>query len=268
MRLFVESFLYQPSGVVPAAEGRPPQRRRLLILLLPLLLWAACSKPKRDIRDYYFPADQLLDGRVYAYDLLRADSSAPEYWYFRTFRRDSGLFLASTYYNQFFQVGQQAREKLVETGALARDYYLYEPDTATGGQIQVAARLEGTSIFPFEVRDSNDVFLFSLKYHPANDTSTTIYLIRNRRFLGDGPPFEFNGRDYPTVRFALREAVGNENIGSSEIEGTGEEWYAKGLGLVYFRKKYGEQQPIIFEYKLDEIFDMEELEQRAEKMFK
>ncbi|MBK8192461.1 MAG: hypothetical protein IPK76_04420 [Lewinellaceae bacterium] len=231
------------------------------------LLYACAGDGKRDIRDYYFPVEEFRSGKVYEYDLAKGDSSSPEFWYYRSFLRDSGLFLSGTYYDSRFQIGQIVREKIVESGAQVRDYFLYETDWETGKQVQTTAILESPDIFPFRVRDSSGVFLFSLKYHPAADSSTTIYIIRNRIYLGEGPAFEFQGETYPCIRFGLREVIGNEKEGVAEIEGTGEEWYAKGLGLVYYRKRFGLKGQVQFEYQLRDIFPMSELEKRAAAYF-
>lgn len=236
---------------------------RTLLRLFLLLLLAACQNGKRDIRDYYYPTTELTEGLVYAYDLTSNDTTVADYWYLRAFPRDSGLFLASTNYDEHFQIGQIVREKLTNSGALARDYLVYEPDTSRGQVIPVNATLEAPALFPFQVSDSLGVFLFSLNYHPLSDPTAKQYLIRNRRFLGDGPDFEFQGKKYPTVRFGVREAIGNEKDGSAEIEGRGEEWYARGLGLVYFQKVYGPKGEFRRTYRLKERFPMEELERRA-----
>jgi hypothetical protein len=44
------------------------------------------------------------------------------------------------------------------------------------------------------VSDSAGVFLFKLQFHPPDDPKATIYVIRNRRFLGDAPDFELDGK--------------------------------------------------------------------------
>lgn len=232
------------------------------------VFFLACSgkSDKRDLHEYYFPVENLREGLVYEYDLAQGDSSAPEYWYFKSFRRDSGMFLSGTYYDRFFQIGQIVREKIVPSGVLAREYLLYEPDMTTGELRETTAKIEAPNVFPFAVKDSSGVFLFSLKFHPAADSTATLYVIRNRRFLGDAPDFEFQGKTYPCVRFGLREVIGNEKEGAAEVEGRGEEWYAKGLGKVYYRKSYGSSDQAAFEYKLKDIFPMSELEQRAAAM--
>lgn len=227
---------------------------------------ASCGG-KRDIRDYYYPLAEFRKGQVYEYDLVQADTSAPEYWYFRSFLRDSGQFMAATYYDRFFQIGQIVREKIVDNGSLARDYFLYEPDTVTGQARQIRAQLDAANVFPFQVQDSLGVFLFSLKYRPLSDTGAQVYLIRNRRFLGEAPDFEFKGKKYACIRFGLREVIGNDREGSLEIEGRGEEWYARGLGLVYYRKTYGSENQLRLEYRLKDVFPMAELERRAGKHF-
>ncbi len=233
------------------------------LLVLFCLLCCACEPdPRRDIRAYYFPANDLLTGMVYEYDLAKGDTTAPEFWYFRSFQRDSGLFLAATYYDQRYQIGQISREKLTESGAIARDYFLYEPDTASGQVIPITAQIASPDIFPFQVRDSLGFFLFKLSYQLPNDTTSTISLIRNRFFRGDAPDFVFKGKKYPCVRFGVREVIGNTREGTLEIEGSGEEWYAKGLGLVYYYKSF-DRGRFVREYRLRDIFPMAELERRA-----
>lgn len=233
-----------------------------IAVLLMLSCTAGCSRGKRNIRSYYFPTLDLIPGKVYVYDLARSDSSAPEYWYYRGFVRDSGIFLSATNYDQQFNIRQISREKHVESGALMRDYFLYEPDTSTGVLSRIQASLKSPSVFPFEVTDSLGVFLFHLSYAPKDLPQAAIYVIRNRRYLGDGPPFEFNGRTYPTIRMGVREAVGYDQEGAAEVEGQGEEWYAKGLGLVYWEKQYG-RFGMERTYRLKEVISMEELERRS-----
>lgn len=227
--------------------------------------FAACTG-KRDIKPYYFPASQLRKGLVYEYEVTQNGVSSPEYWYYRSFTRDSGIFITSTYYDRFFQIGQISREKVLESGTQAREYFLYEPDSLTGGQKQTKAVIDAPDIFPFEVKDSSGVFLFSLHFHPPDDSLATVYVIRNRRFLGDGPEYEVMGKSLPCVRFGLKEAIGNKKEGNLEVEGTGIEWYAKGIGLVYYTKVYGSGN-LKIEGRLKDIFPMSELERRAAEVY-
>ncbi|MDX1913059.1 MAG: hypothetical protein SFV22_16310 [Saprospiraceae bacterium] len=243
---------------------------RLLPLLygsLSILLFACSDTGKRNISDYYFPVKDLRGGKVYEYVVSQNDSVMPEYWYYRTFVRDSGLFLVGTYYDHRFQIGQIVREKITKSGALAKECHLYEagPDEE-GGQIHTRTQIDAPNKFPYLVSDSTGVFLFKLQFHPPDDPAATIYVIRNRRFLGDAPDFEFDGKKYPCVKFSLREAIGNEKEGAAEVEGIGEEWYAKGLGLVYYRKTYG-SGTFKMEARLTDIFSMADLEQKATAVY-
>ena len=162
-----------------------------VVMGIAIACFAACKgNGKRDIKAYYFPTDELRKGLVYEYEVTQNGVATPEYWYYRSFLRDSGLFLTSTYYDQFFQIGQICREKIVENGSQAREYFLYEPDSLTGGQIQTKALITAPDIFPFQVKDSTGVFLFSVNFHPPDDSLATVYVVRNRRFLGDAPEYE------------------------------------------------------------------------------
>lgn len=245
--------------------------RALLILALGILfgVFACGVGDKRDISDYYFPVKNLRAGKVYEYVVSQNDSIIPEYWHYRTFVRDSGLFLMGTYYDHRFQIGQIVREKITKSGALAKECHLYEADPnpeAEGGQIHTKTIIEAANKFPFRVSDSSGIFLFKLQFHPPDDPKAIIYVVRNRRFLGDAPDFEFDGKKYPCVRFGLREAIGSEKEVVEEVEGRGEEWYAKGLGLVYYRKTYGNGS-FKMEARLTDIFPMSELERKATQVY-
>lgn len=238
----------------------------VIICIASACLAACTGSGKRDIKAYYFPADDLRKGLVYEYEVTQNGISTPEYWYYRSFQRDSGTFLTSTYYDQFFQIGQISREKIVESGAQAQEYFLYETDSLTGGQNQTRANITAPVIFPFRVKDSTGVFLFSVNFQPGDDSLTTVYVIRNRRFLGDAPEYEVLGKKLPCVRFRLHEAIGNKKDGVAEVEGVGEEWYAKGIGLVWYRKTYG-SGALQINGRLLNIFPMAELEQKAAEFF-
>jgi hypothetical protein len=226
----------------------------------------ACDDGRRNIRAFYFPEEALFTGQVYEFETRQNGAPSTDYWFYRSFERDSGLFLSATYYDQQFVIRQIVREKLVESGSLARDYFLYEPDTASGRLLRVQARIESPNLFPFSVKDSLGVFLFSLKYHPSADGVESNYVIRNRNYLGDGPDFELKGKKYPTIRFRIKEVVGNEREGAWEAEGLGEEWYAKGIGLVYYRKSFNKGQ-IVLESTLKDRYNMQALEAKAGKIF-
>ncbi|TNE52622.1 MAG: hypothetical protein EP344_15575 [Bacteroidetes bacterium] len=235
----------------------------ILLSAVVYTLTACGNDGKRDISAFYFPLEELEDGRVYAYSPEAGDSADMSYWYLYSDERDSGDFLTSTQYDRYFEIRQIVREKIVSSGSLARNTYLYELDTATGKSIPVRTTLESNNLFPFRVTDSLGVFLYRMHYTPPGDDSTRIYLIRNRRFLGDGPDFEFKGTPYPTIRMGIQEVIGHDREGSAEFKGHGEEWYAKGLGLVYYYKTYGLENQIRVAYRLTDTFPMVELERRA-----
>jgi hypothetical protein len=215
-----------------------------------------------NLRPYYFPVENLKIGRVYRYETTQNDLSMAEYGYFKTLERDTGVFLASTFYDQNFSITQIRSEKITPSGSIAKDCFLFEPDKKTDNFLRVQSTVKSPDLYPFRVSDTLGIYLYSLSYHPKNDTTSTNYIIRNRRYLGTGGPFILNEISYPCIRMEIREIIGNEQEGSWETEGIGEEWYARGLGLVYYRKSY-DQGKLILETKLKETFPMSELEKRA-----
>lgn len=253
-------------------DGTAPRRlfffRILSIGALGILLTLGiyqCSffNDRRNIQDYYYPLEQLKEGQVYCYDMTVNGQSVSDYWYYTVLERDSGVFLSGTNYDRFFHINQMVTEKITSGGSVAKRYTVFELDSLSGKAISSPVRLTAPDLFPFSVKDSSGVFLFSMEYHPVSAPLTKLYLIRNRRYTGDGPDFVLNGQKYPTIRMSIREAIGNEQEGASEIEGRGEELYARGKGLVYFEKRYGKNGEVVRQYRLKEIISMSEFEQRA-----
>jgi len=244
-------------------------RLLLALCLLPFAFLTSCSDGgRRDIEAYYFPVKALRKGQVYEYAVSNKDSISLEYWYYRGFVRDSGLFLSGTFYDQNFEIGQIVREKITKSGAIAKEYNLYEPASETEqGQTQIQTNIESPNLFPFSVRDSSGIFEFKLHFTPPDDPETVIYLNRKRRYVGNVSDFEFNGESYPCIRFAFYESISSQKEGRPDLETFGEERYAKGLGLVYYSKSYG-KDAFKVEGRLTDIFSMGELEQRAATRFR
>ena len=64
-----------------------------------LLLYSCQSQsPKKNIRDYYYPVANFMDGKVYEYQAVN-DSLAPFYWYFRTTISRGDTILTSEYFD-------------------------------------------------------------------------------------------------------------------------------------------------------------------------
>lgn len=236
---------------------------RLFLFLFVSILWLGCDSKRRDIAAFYYPVKELRKGKVYEYAVSNRDSIGLEYWYFRGFVRDSGLFLSGTFYDQKFQIGQIIREKIVKSGALARECNLYEPAPENeGGQTTISTQIEAGNLFPFSVGDSSGTFEFKVHFSPPDDPKSTVCLNRQRRFVGDAPDFEYDGQNYPCIRFAVRETISSKASGKPDLESLGEERYAKGLGLVYYSKSYN-NNAFKIEGRLTDIISMSDLEQRA-----
>ena len=236
--------------------------RNVIASILSLVLLAACTNDsKRNIKDYYFPLEKMLNnGIVYEYEALHADSIAPYYWYYQTVQiPDSPMVLVGTYYDANFQQRQLVREEVVNNGMLLQDMRLFLTDTS-GRQEQVVADVQAANAYPFEVSDSSGIFLYKVQWDDPFQPNSTTTLIRNRRYLGD-TSYVFQGQSLPAVRLGVREIVENEQEGFLEIELEGEEWYAENLGLVYTSRE-AVTNSFRQVYALRDTFDMKTLENR------
>mgnify|MGYP007070993234 CR=1 FL=1 len=228
---------------------------------LTLVVSCRVSQTEKPLEGYYFPIKSLKNGLVYAYQPLGPDSAAVEYWYFRSENRGGRPWLVSQFYRPDFSVGQLVEEEIFENGAVARNILLFEKDSASGKSVQIPTTIREGNVFPFEKLDSTENLRFSLDWHPLKDPAATIFLKRTRQFAGESEPFFFKNKSQKTVRFVLREVVGNQNEGNSEVEGHGGEVYAAGLGLVFYKKEF--DGGLTMAYRLVDTFSMAELERRA-----
>jgi hypothetical protein len=230
------------------------------VFLVLVLSFFACQSEKevRNIKAFYFPIEDLENGMVYEYHPVDNDSFPIEYWYYRTQQTDTATYLIANYYDQQFIVRQFSTEEVVENGTLLNSYFLYEFDS-DGLQFQKPAEILSPSAFPFEVRDSGGVFLLKLKWVHQQDPPIYTTLIRNRKYAGS-TQYTYQDKAYDAVAFELVELVDDFNDGHWERQYNGKEIYAKGLGLVYYKKEI--EKDFILEYALKDTFSMKELERR------
>ena len=215
----------------------------------------------KNIEDFYYPLDELKDGLVYEYAHPSFDSVAHFFNYYKTIEADGKVLFLGMQYNYLAEPQQLTVEEKVSNGMLLKESSLYQYDS-TGRQFTIPVKVEVGSVFPFEVRDSGGIFVYNVIWHNPVDSSKFIRLIRNRRYTGD-TTFVFEGQSHPAVKFNVREHVESFDDGFLEHEFNTLEIYAKGIGLVYYRKDITDDLTIT--YALKERFSMEVLEERLGK---
>lgn len=232
-------------------------------LIFLLILASSCNDPKdelRDIKDYYFPVENLDPGVVYEYETADDPRNPPFYYYYRNVRSASNLFLTGTYYDYDFTPIQFVREKVTPTGMILADFYFYQTDTLTDKQNQVPVEIQAKNVFPFTVNEEKPgVLLFTIKWDDPEPTGTEYTLIRNRQFAKD-TTYNYQGKEHQAVKFYVRELIDNYNQGHLETEYDGMEIYVKDLGLVYFEKNVSKE--FIIKYKLKDTYSMTVLEEK------
>ena len=225
----------------------------LKFALLPLILYSsACNNipEKRNIKAYYFPLEDLKEGKIYEYQAVGTDSLAPFFWHFKTIEEAGVTYLTSQYLDHNLTVQQFTKEEVVNNGTLLTDFFLYAKDTITEEPIQNPVSIEANNVFPFEVSDSTSTFLFKLYWTDYLNPKQKIRLIRNRHFMGDAT-YSFRGKEVDCIRFFTKELLEVEEEGFQELQYNGTELYAKNIGLIYFKKEIAEN--IVQEYELVDI---------------
>lgn len=234
-----------------------------LYFLLVVCMLLGCKDATRNIQEFYLPLDAIKDGLVYEYRPAKNNNLLPFYWYFRLTAKNDRTILTSTYYDHTFTVQQLSNEEIVSTGVILNDLFFYGIDTLTGIQQQNPVRVEWDNVFPFEVTDSTNAYLYKIYWTDIDNPKQKIRVIRNRHFMGE-TTYTYQGQEVDCIRFLVKEIAEIEEEGVQELQFQGTEVYAKNLGLVYFNKIKDGQ--VLQEYELVDRFPMTELEQRFSKL--
>ena len=229
-----------------------------LALLLSLLASCQIEKEARNIEAFYFPLQSLKDGKVYEYQSVGNPNDPPVYWLYHSEKADGEEFLLGTAYSPEFLPDQSIREKRVDNGMKLTEFSTWETDS-TGERRQVQASIQAGNVFPFLVKENPGVLLTSLRWQSSQADSATLSLVRNRQFDKDTTVI-FQGEKTAAVKFQVRYLVDQEIEGHLELEYGGEEVYAKGIGLVFFKKDINKDWKMA--YELAAIYDLKAFEEK------
>jgi hypothetical protein len=219
---------------------------------------------KKSTREYYFPLSQLREKpMVYEYEFNTGNNTLRLYSYFQTIVQGDSISFVGTDYDPNFQVMMMRREQMLSNGMKLQDLRYYGSDT-TGKAVEMKALVTGGAVFPFEVKDSNGVFINIIKYRDPKDSTHETTLTRNLRFLRT-TTYDYKNKKYEAIEFEKREEQAERNMkqGGWQHVFKVKEIYAKGLGLVYSKRVVTDDEAV--EIRLVDTYPMEVLEKKFEK---
>lgn len=233
-----------------------------LSLLLSLFLLSSCNQDnKRNIKAFYYPIEELKNGLVYQYEAVGNDSIAPYYKYYISIENDTGVFLASNYYDHTFTNTQFSLEQIIPEGVLLKEYHFMSYDSLGDLSKKVVSTIQSGSLMLFSLEGENQYFNSEIAFQDFNDSLLTINLRRSRKYLQD-TSYHIMGKERACLAFSVKESISYNNQGEYlEYQSDILELYAEQLGLVYFKKVI--QNRLSEEFKLVRQFPMDTLTQKA-----
>lgn len=231
------------------------------ILGIIVLFISACQiDSKSYLPEYFYPMGKWEEGMVYEYHPVNNDQLPVEYWYFRKMKKDGETIFTGQYYDNTYTPRQIFNAEVTNEGIFVKDYILYEFDSLSNVNQNSAEILANVS-FPFQVKDTTQVFPLKLKWKMPTEEYPNGYLelTRNRKFVGDAT-YSFKGKSYDCVKFQIDELMSDFNDGHLEKEYQGTELYAKKLGLIYYKKEIDKN--FVLEYELRDTFSMAKFEEK------
>lgn len=220
----------------------------------------------RDFMAYYYPVHDLQDGKIYEYRPVSNDTLPVDYWYYSTHKVEDELHFTGNYYNERFEVQQFFREVEKESSMILTDFILYESDES-GRQEQIAVEILDTNTFPIPYADSTKTYKMGIKWDIPGETGTSIALKRERKYIAMSE-YPYKGERLECAIFKTLEHIEHFVVDDGYLEPSfpGVEIYAKGLGLVYYKKQLSKDVNI--EYELYAIYSMDEFEKKYKRSIK
>lgn len=234
---------------------------RLLLIIGSLLILGACGK--ESLENYYYPIGQLSTGQVYEY-INPETGDIVDYVYVQSIRdEEKQWWLVLTYYAPNFQQYTIVKEKKLGDGTVYEDYMFLLPDS-TGNTQNYKAKIGGEkAAFPFSPpEDSTTYYRFAMQFSLPPDLELLINFTGDRWFKGYSE-HTFAGETQKVAVFERKERKvphDPKRGGSWEELATRKEYYAKGIGLVYYEKtredrgkKITEKQQLQARYSMEEF---------------
>jgi len=220
-----------------------------------LFLFSSCNDHNKDagpLKNYYFPLEQMEEGKVYRYTSDSDTSQGEQLWILKSFKKDGSYILKGAIYQLQDKITHQWQEGQTETGMVMLEYALAMNGIAADSKL-TSTKIIYDDMFPFNA-DKGGVFLFDMKWKDPADQKIGYELIRNRIFRGDTSMMVL-GRQQDVKHFSIKERVEVNNDGILGLDLRGEEYYAKNIGLVKYVKDLDAKTRLV--YTLDTIFDAE-----------
>lgn len=221
---------------------------------------SASENTFHQLKDYYYPVNELEEGLVYLYENEALNNQA-EYWLHKTVYDEAGnQYLVSTQYNLLFNQNQMIREWIVADGSLVKDYRFFQEDSTSGRSIASKATINQNVRFPFKaVKSDSLAYRFNLDFIILPDTSTSYNITIDRSF-DKFLKYSWNGDSLEAVQIKCKEFRSMQNNvkgGAFDNESASIEIYVKGLGLVY---KDSDSKIFPYKIRLKDRLSMEEFQ--------
>lgn len=235
-----------------------------LLLAWVLALLSAChneSDSTESARYYYLDSLALSGtGQVYVYQPVNHLFFPAEIWHKRFAGDGQASYLYSTMLASDGDTLQKTVEKLVSSGSTLTSMellYHHGGDTilsSADSVMPLRVRIIHPTTFLFGPPDSTVAAKYQIEYNEPRPDSIRVILTRMRRYTGN-TTWTFKGQVYPALVYTVDETLETETEGFTTSEWQTTEIYARGFGLVYYRKAINDET--VLEYELREIVPYE-----------
>lgn len=225
------------------------------IVMVGSIFLASCKRSAVEpdnLSAYYIPFQTFPpNGKVYIYRNLADPEAEPEVW--RHLRKSDHVLESINY--AFYdtsndikvqEVVQRQVDRIITNGVVTDSLILVFKDS-TGKPVENPVKVISGHRFPFQPGDSTQAWLTNLEWYQPED-SLHVVLQRRRRFIGH-TSWTNDGKTYAAVKFRTEDTFETERDGWTTSSWTGEEIYARNIGLVYYKRHISDQ--LILEFELD-----------------
>jgi len=195
-----------------------------------------------NLSDFYLPVKSFpAEGMIYTYRNLLDSTAGHEVWQHSLTSADR---IMSINFDSRQQVVQKQFERVLNNGVMIDSLLLFTA-VDSGDAILIPVKVLSANRFPFDAVDSSKVWLTKLEWWQPGD-SLHVVLERRRRFMGH-TTWKSDGLTIPAIIFKTEDKLETEEVGWTTSTWTGEEVYAKNIGLVRYARNISKQFRLEYE---------------------
>ncbi len=217
-----------------------------------LLFLLSCRENTEDLSAYYFPFDELKEGKVYVFKSKDENIPIKDYWYYKSYTNEKGIrYLKAISLDRKGLPLQFVDYEIDSAEVRLISMYIVERDKR-GHTAIIPVKIEQPYIYNIELRDTSKALYAKIIWN--NPFDSLEYTLQKVRTFKGFQQMKMDSKVHSIIRFEIATEFLTFTPHDGETHSAWPEYeiYSKGMGLVEYKISPDPDFPI--QMRLDKIY--------------